>query len=174
MDAFIYFIFNVGIHVNFSWVTNFSIKFQLILNLLKDFSNLQKISHSHKTKWLKSGDNSNAVDAICPTMTVLYSLLLIFVFCEFGERVCSEFNVFNEELCRCDWYLFPLEMQKMLLIILSSTQQPASIQGYANTQCTRDAFKSVNISEKSPFHNKILRTLVGLVLISAINRIFRL
>lgn len=171
MDAFIYFIFNVGIHVNFSWVTNFSI-IPINFNFIKEFSNF--FSHSHKTEWLKSGDNSNAVDAIVPTMIVLYSLFLIFVFCEFGERVCSEFNIFHEKLCHCDWYLFPLEMQKMLLIILSSTQQPASIQGYANTQCTRDAFKSVNISEKSPFHNKILRTLVGLVLISAINRIFRL
>lgn len=78
----------------------------------------------------------------------------IFVHCEAGERVTDRFYIFHHEICHLDWYIFPMKTQKMLLIILSSTQQPAVIQGYANTQCTRDAFKSVNISKK--FFKKIL------------------
>lgn len=85
------------------------------------------------------------VDAINPIMAVLWTNVMIFTHCEFGERVTLEFNVFHDELCHSDWYMFPMEMQKMLLIILSSTQQPAAIQGYANSECTRGAFKTVNI-----------------------------
>lgn len=73
----------------------------------------------------------------------VWALLSSFCYCELGERVSQQFNIFDDELRRCRWYLYPLEMQKMLLIILSSTQQPPAIQGYANTVCTRDAFKRV-------------------------------
>lgn len=74
---------------------------------------------------------------------MLYAFGSIFIFCEHGELVNNGFNEFNEELCQCDWYLFSIEMQRNLIIFNEYTQQPAIIRGFANTVCTREAFKKV-------------------------------
>lgn len=71
------------------------------------------------------------------------TLVPLFIFCEMGERVTHEFNVFYEKLCDCHWYAFPIELQQMFLISLSGTQEPAVVQGFVNTTCTRDTFKQV-------------------------------
>lgn len=68
-----------------------------------------------------------------------------FLCCEYGECVTHQFNLFDEELRCCGWYLFPIEMQRSMLIILTGNQQLEVIQGYANTVCTRDAFKMVKV-----------------------------
>lgn len=67
-----------------------------------------------------------------------------FAMCEFGEMVRKQFEIFDMELCGCNWYTFPIELQKLLLAFLPCTQRLRTIQGYADTQCTRDAFKRVN------------------------------
>lgn len=70
--------------------------------------------------------------------------LSCFLCCNFGERVTHQFNLFDEKLRCCDWYLFPIKIQRLILITMSADQHPCIIHGYANTVCTRDAFKRVN------------------------------
>lgn len=60
-----------------------------------------------------------------------------------GEMVCHQFNAFNEQLCQTDWYAFPIEVQRMLVIFMLDTEQPALIRGFGNIKCTREAFKNV-------------------------------
>lgn len=76
-------------------------------------------------------------------MNIFYTFFTLFAYCEFGERGTHQFNQFNERFCNCDWYLFPIEMQHIYAIGLVGVQQPVIIEGYANTVCTRDAFKKV-------------------------------
>lgn len=79
------------------------------------------------------------------------SFVAIFFFCEIGEMVSSQFIVFDEKLYQCDWHSFPIEMQRMFVLMLSSTQQIPIIQGFGNTKCTRDAFKTVKLEwNKNP------------------------
>lgn len=54
-----------------------------------------------------------------------------------------QFRMFNEELWQRDWYLFPIELQRMLVIFMLDTEQSMIIRGYGNIKCTRDAFKGV-------------------------------
>lgn len=51
--------------------------------------------------------------------------------------------MFKDVLDQCDWYLFPIEMQRMLIIVMSNTQQPTIIHAFGNAQCSREAFKKV-------------------------------
>lgn len=74
---------------------------------------------------------------------VFYSFACHGILCTFGDLLTHQFNVFNDELCMCNWYLFPIDLQRMLLIFIINTQQPAIIHGFADTVCTRDAFKQV-------------------------------
>lgn len=67
----------------------------------------------------------------------------LFAACETGERVTHQFNQFDESFYQCDWHSFPLVLQRVYLIVLAGAQDPVIIQGYANTVCTREAFKNV-------------------------------
>lgn len=70
---------------------------------------------------------------------------MVFFNSELGERVTLQFNAFNELLCQSEWYLLPLDVQRMLVIFMMDTEQPAVIQGYGNIECTRASFKKVDI-----------------------------
>lgn len=71
--------------------------------------------------------------------------VLIFLLCELGETVTSQFELLNDELYQCDWYLFPVRMQQMFVTFMKCTQQTVLIRGYGNTltQCTRETYKKV-------------------------------
>lgn len=55
----------------------------------------------------------------------------------------NQFDIYGDELYHCDWYLFSIKFQRMLLMILTNSQQPVVIRGYGNIECTRDTFKKV-------------------------------
>lgn len=78
-----------------------------------------------------------------PLIGIVGAFVLIFLLCELGETVTNQHELLNDELCQCDWYLFSVGMQKLLVIFISLTQQPVLIRGFANIQCVRDTFKRV-------------------------------
>lgn len=55
----------------------------------------------------------------------------------------SVWSICNDKLYQCNWHLFPIEIQRMLVIVMTNTQRPSTVHGFANTFCTRDAFKGV-------------------------------
>lgn len=76
-------------------------------------------------------------------MLVQWAFSLLGTFCEFGEMVTKQYDKFYDELCRINWYLLPIEIRKILIIVLIETQRPTIIKGYGNIPCTREAFKMV-------------------------------
>lgn len=93
---------------------------------------------------LKSQQNSNPIEMIFTLIMIFTSFVPNFCFCEFGERIGQKLSMFDEKLWQCDWHAFSIEMQKLMLTFMSSTQRLTTFRGYANTECTRDAFKTVN------------------------------
>ena len=81
-------------------------------------------------------------------MVTVWVVEFIFMICEPGERMSNEFDVFGEELGRCNWYLLSPEMQRIYLIFLLDTQQPVNMKSYGNVLCTRDTFKKVKVKIK--------------------------
>ena len=78
-----------------------------------------------------------------PLVNTCFTFVIMFLYCEFGEMVTNQFNELNERFSKCNWYLLPIEMQRMFVIVMANTQRPAMIQGYANVVCTRESFKQV-------------------------------
>lgn len=74
---------------------------------------------------------------------MISSIAAIFIVCEFGHQLTMQFNKFDEELFQCNWYLFHIELQQMLVTVMANTQQLAYMQGFGNIQCTRNSFKEV-------------------------------
>lgn len=80
------------------------------------------------------------------TISTLVSLILVFFLCELGQMVSDQYEFLNDEVSQCDWYSFPMEMQRFFMVFISFTQHPVLIQGFGNTRCVRDTFKNVRYS----------------------------
>lgn len=74
---------------------------------------------------------------------LLWSLLIQIMVCEFNEWVSCKYELFNKALLQCDWYLFPIEMRRMYVLIMMNAQQPTLIQGFGNFPCTRETLTKV-------------------------------
>lgn len=75
---------------------------------------------------------------------VVWSLSLAFVPCEIGERLTAAFIAIFEDLCALDWYMYPIEMQKVLPLIMLNAHELITIECFGEISCTRDVFKSVS------------------------------
>lgn len=67
----------------------------------------------------------------------------LFLTCEFGGRVATQFDSLDQEVERCNWYALPIELQRIYLIFSLDVQQPKEIQSYAGLVCSRETFKHV-------------------------------
>ena len=79
---------------------------------------------------------------IQPLTMMFWSFVVMFIYCDFGERISCGFEAVHNGIEECDWYLFPIEMQKMLLIIMAA-DEPIVLKGFANVVMTRETFKKV-------------------------------
>lgn len=88
---------------------------------------------------------ANFMDLSVFLLALLIISTPVFFLCEIGEKMTSQYEFLNYELCLCDWYLFSVGMQKMFATFMSYTQHPVFIHGYGNTltQCTRETLKKV-------------------------------
>lgn len=71
--------------------------------------------------------------------------LCIFLTCEHGTKIASQFAELSDERNRCDWYLLPIAIQRIYLVFLSDPQNPITIQSDANIISEREtAMKVIN------------------------------
>lgn len=87
--------------------------------------------------------NANPIGLIRISVLMFWSLTIVFIACESGERMSLKFKRFNYALGQCNWYAFPIEMQQMFVTIMASSQSPTFIEAYGNILCTRESFKNV-------------------------------
>lgn len=88
-------------------------------------------------------DNSKPIEIGIHSLYVLVVFEFLFMLCEPGERVTNQFEMFGEELERCNWYKLSIEMQRIYLTFLVNTQQNLNIECYGGIQCTRETLKMV-------------------------------
>lgn len=85
----------------------------------------------------------NAEDVFMSGFFAIFEFAPIFLFCEFGERISIETEEAYNELLRCNWFIFPMIVRKILPIIIIGNEKPLGIEGFGNIKCTREAFKKV-------------------------------
>lgn len=89
--------------------------------------------------------------------TVLTCLgIILFSFCELSQMVTNQFESFGDELGRCNWYLFSIEIQKKFLFALLNTQLPVSIIGFGNFDASREMSKKVKKIRKKNYNQQFL------------------
>lgn len=86
----------------------------------------------------------NPLKFIPPLVLAFWSFIEIFMLCNFGEMVMNSFNEINDAISTCDWYLFSMEIQRMLPLILMNSQHSIQFRGFGNIEISRNSFKSVS------------------------------
>lgn len=94
--------------------------------------------------WKVIESSSNPMEWSKPFFSMFWSFIFIWVYCEFGQQfVAEQFELFNDELGKGNWYLFPNKTQRMILILIANANAPTFVRGVGNIICARKAFKKV-------------------------------
>lgn len=88
--------------------------------------------------------------AVIPFMLIslvflmFWSFSLVFFLCEFGGTISDKFDELTDVIYQCNWYSYPVEVQRMITTILMSTQDSIALCGFGNVLCNRIMFKKVS------------------------------
>lgn len=69
---------------------------------------------------------------------------LAFILSEFGQRICDAYDEINDAINQTEWYLLPIEMQRMLPIIMMNAQQSLELNFFGSFSCNREQFQRVS------------------------------
>lgn len=83
------------------------------------------------------------IGLVRPLTLVFWSFVGFFLLCNFGEQVSKQLDTITDAISECEWYSFPIEVQKMSLTVMTATQKPLIFSGFSNIRLTRDTFKKV-------------------------------
>lgn len=61
-----------------------------------------------------------------------------------GERISGSFGEIENVVNEMDWHLFPIQTQRLMLMLLMGTQRPVTFMGYGNFPAKRITMKSVS------------------------------
>lgn len=95
-----------------------------------------------------------SIGLVRPGILLFWSFTANFLLCNFGEQVLNEIESITDGIYELDWYTFPIEIQKMLLTIMTATQRPLHFRGFGNILLTRSSFKAVNIFRSAHVLNR--------------------
>lgn len=88
--------------------------------------------------------NGSIQALLLPACNGIIGFTLVFIACELGQRMNNAFEDINLTIDQFDWYLFSIEVQRMLsIIIFPIVQQPVTLECLGSIKCTRDVFKKV-------------------------------
>lgn len=87
---------------------------------------------------------TDAFVMIVTLITVFAAFGLLFFSCEIGQRFTSKFDTLNCVFNQFKWYTFPIEVQRMLPMIIRNAQQPVTIRCFGRVMCLRESFRKVS------------------------------
>lgn len=88
------------------------------------------------------------IEIVRPLLASFWSFNVQLVFCHYGQTVTDRFEEIVNALGGNDWYTFPIEIQRMLPIIINVSQKPVLISGFGNLLYTHESFKKVSVVGK--------------------------
>lgn len=74
---------------------------------------------------------------------MFYSVVAVFMACEFGERLSNAFFQIDLGIAKLDWYRFPMDLWYMLPILIVAAQEPIELHAIGSISCRRLTFKNV-------------------------------
>lgn len=98
-----------------------------------------------KTKPSSPFQSQNNIDTLFISIFEMFcSIIVLFVTCELGDQISMEFDEINDQINEFNWYLCPLNVQKMLPAMMMNLQQPVDFKCFGSSACNRSTFKEVS------------------------------
>lgn len=105
-------------------------EFREIFNCM--FSPLIQIHHDY-----------DLAELMITVIAMIYAFGALTIACEVSQGVNQAFDECSEMFDQLDWYLFPIELQRMYPMILAFIQEPIEITFFGSMPCGRELFKCV-------------------------------
>lgn len=86
-----------------------------------------------------------------------YAFGLLFTICELCHRVTQGFNEINDQLQEYNYLLFPVEIHRLIPIMVIFVQQPVDFKFFGSISCSRESFKQVSSVDQFAFHSTTFR-----------------
>lgn len=80
---------------------------------------------------------------IALTIQIVYQFGAVFIVCEVGERLTGLFIEIYDMMENLKWYLFPIDVQHALPIVIVNVQEYIVVACFGSISCCRDSFKKV-------------------------------
>lgn len=74
----------------------------------------------------------------------IWGVFLVFFACELSEMFNNKANEIGDAIDHLDWYLLPIEAQRMLPTVMIYAQKALYIKFFGKIACNREQFKKVN------------------------------
>lgn len=68
---------------------------------------------------------------------------ILFITCELSQRLGNAFTEIERIIEQFDWYLFPLNIRRLLPTIIIIAQEPVNLECFGSISCNREFFKKV-------------------------------
>ena len=91
------------------------------------------------------GDNLTVL--LITMLEAIYAFGVLLIACELCGGNNQAYDECSDMVDQLDWYLFPIEIQRMMPTILHFTQQPIEIKCFGSTACNREVFKYVSTAK---------------------------
>lgn len=88
--------------------------------------------------------SSNSMALMEILCLLVWSFGIFVYYCDVGQMVTTQFDLFEIELRQCDWHLYPLQLKQMLVTFMVNSQNKTIIRGFARSMCTRESLMEVN------------------------------
>lgn len=72
------------------------------------------------------------------------AMATVFVACELGQRISNASIEINDVFDQFNWYLFPVEIQRILPTAILYVQQPIEVKFFGSSSCSREQAKRVS------------------------------
>lgn len=100
----------------------------------------------------------NILETSMECFMLIWIIVEVFLLCESGAIVTSQFELFDNELSQCDWHLLPIQMQRTYLIFKSDSQHSIQISAYGQIVCERDTAKKVSAVANDLYFRRIVQS----------------
>lgn len=74
----------------------------------------------------------------------LWVLAMVFAVCECAQRMTNAFGDINDTIVQLHWYLYPIEIQRLIVQFVMYAQKPVEIAFFGSIQCSRERFRKVS------------------------------
>lgn len=81
---------------------------------------------------------------IISSIALGYLMKILFLYCFFGNKLTDDLLSMNDLVYESEWYHYPVQTQRYLILIMARAQQPFYISAYNVMPCTLENYGKVN------------------------------